>query len=68
MRQSLLPTARRARKTRKASLLSRPSALAERIERAHALDPLVYSLSDTVVRALPAGPRTDALHLSLIHI
>jgi len=62
VRQSLLPTARRARKTRKASLLSRPSAIAERIERAHALDPVVYSLSDTVVRALPAGPRTDALH------
>ncbi|MGO9783046.1 MAG: Rieske 2Fe-2S domain-containing protein [Streptosporangiaceae bacterium] len=62
MRQSLLPTARRARKTRKASLLSRPSAIAERIERAHALDPVVCGLSDTVVRALPAGPRADALH------
>ena len=62
MRQSLLPAARRARKTRKASLLSRPSVLAERIERAHALDPAVSGLSDAVVRALPAGARTDALH------
>jgi len=53
---------RRARKTRRVRLLSRPSALAERIERAHALDPVVRALSDTVVRALPAGPRTDALH------
>ena len=53
---------RRARKARRASLLSRPAALAERIERAHALDPVVSGLSDTVVRALPAGPRTDALH------
>src|SRR5580704_18762625 len=53
---------RRARKARKPSLLSRPAALAERIERAHALDPMVHGLSDTVVRALPAGPRTDALH------
>src|SRR5260370_427588 len=39
-----------------------PAALAERIERAHALDPVVHGLSDTVVRALPAGSRTDALH------
>src|SRR5260370_5805687 len=39
-----------------------PAALAERIERAHALDPMVRGLSDTVVRALPAGARTDALH------
>jgi nitrite reductase/ring-hydroxylating ferredoxin subunit/uncharacterized membrane protein len=52
----------RAGKARKASLLSRPAALAERIERAHALDPVVRKLSGTVVRALPAGPRTDALH------
>ncbi len=62
MRQSLLPAARRARRARKASLLSRSAALAERIERAHALDPVVQSLSDTVVRALQAGARTDALH------
>ena len=60
MRQSLLPS-RRAGKGRKA-LLARPSAVAERIERAHSLDPVVHSLSDSVVRALPAGPRTDALH------
>ena len=62
MRQSLLATARRARKTRKTPLISRPAALAERIERAHALDPAVQGLSDTVVRALPAGGRADALH------
>jgi nitrite reductase/ring-hydroxylating ferredoxin subunit/uncharacterized membrane protein len=40
----------------------RPVDLAERIERAPALDHAVRVLSDTVVRALPAGPRTDALH------
>jgi nitrite reductase/ring-hydroxylating ferredoxin subunit/uncharacterized membrane protein len=43
-------------------MLSSPAALAERIERAHALDPVIRTLSDAVVRALPAGPRTDALH------
>ena len=53
---------RHARRAGRARLLRRPSALAERIERAHALDPVVRRLSDTVVRALPAGPRTDALH------
>jgi nitrite reductase/ring-hydroxylating ferredoxin subunit/uncharacterized membrane protein len=62
VRQTLLATARRARQARKASLLSRPAALAERIERAHALDPVIQELSDTVVKALPAGARTDALH------
>jgi nitrite reductase/ring-hydroxylating ferredoxin subunit/uncharacterized membrane protein len=62
VRQSLLAGARRARKTGKTPLLSRPAALAERIERAHALDPVIHGLSDTVVRALPAGARTDALH------
>jgi len=62
VRQSLLATARRARKTRKTPLTSRPAALAERLERAHGLDPAVQGLSDTVVRALPAGGRTDALH------
>jgi nitrite reductase/ring-hydroxylating ferredoxin subunit/uncharacterized membrane protein len=41
---------------------SRPVALAERIERAIALDPPVHALSDAVVRALPPGARTDALH------
>jgi nitrite reductase/ring-hydroxylating ferredoxin subunit/uncharacterized membrane protein len=53
---------RTARRVRRARLLARPSALAERLERAHALDPVVRALSDTVVQALPAGPRTDALH------
>ncbi len=62
MRQSLLGTARRSRKARKAPLLTRPAALAERIERAHGLDRMIGGLSDTVVRALPAGGRTDALH------
>jgi nitrite reductase/ring-hydroxylating ferredoxin subunit/uncharacterized membrane protein len=42
--------------------LPRPVDVAERIERAPALDRPVRALSDTVVRALPAGPRTDALH------
>ncbi len=41
---------------------TRPAALAERIERAPVLDRPVYALSATVVRALPPGPRTDALH------
>jgi nitrite reductase/ring-hydroxylating ferredoxin subunit/uncharacterized membrane protein len=54
--------ARHARQTRKAQFPVTPAALAERIERAHALDPLVRRLSATVVRALPAGSRTDALH------
>jgi nitrite reductase/ring-hydroxylating ferredoxin subunit/uncharacterized membrane protein len=62
VRQSLLRPTRRARHARKSPLLSRPAALAERIERAHALDPVIHGLSDTVVRALPAGSRTDALH------
>jgi nitrite reductase/ring-hydroxylating ferredoxin subunit/uncharacterized membrane protein len=53
---------RQARRARKAPFVAGPAALAERIERAHALDPVVRRLSDTVVRALPAGPRTDALH------
>ena len=61
MRQSPLHTTRRAGKARKGSLLSRPSAMAERIERAHALDPVIGGLSESVVRALP-GARTDALH------
>jgi nitrite reductase/ring-hydroxylating ferredoxin subunit/uncharacterized membrane protein len=62
VRQSLLGVPRRARKTRKAPLLPRPAALAERIERAHVLDPVIHELSDTVVRALPSGTRTDVLH------
>lgn len=42
--------------------LPRPVDVAERIERAPALDRPVRSLSETVVRALPSGPRADALH------
>jgi nitrite reductase/ring-hydroxylating ferredoxin subunit/uncharacterized membrane protein len=42
--------------------IPRPVDVAERIERAPALDGAVRSLSDGVVRALPAGPRADALH------
>jgi nitrite reductase/ring-hydroxylating ferredoxin subunit/uncharacterized membrane protein len=56
-----------ARRRHKGPLLTalsaaRPAALAERIERAPVLDRPVRALSDTVVRALPPGPRTDALH------
>jgi nitrite reductase/ring-hydroxylating ferredoxin subunit/uncharacterized membrane protein len=40
----------------------RPVTLAERIERAHVLDRPIQVLSGTVVRAMPAGARTDALH------
>ncbi|HME64413.1 MAG TPA: Rieske (2Fe-2S) protein, partial [Streptosporangiaceae bacterium] len=57
-----LSTVRRDGKHRKSSWARRPAALAERVEQAHALDPVVRRLSDVVVRALPAGPRTDALH------
>jgi nitrite reductase/ring-hydroxylating ferredoxin subunit len=57
-----LSTVRRDGKHRKTSWARRPAALAERVEQAHALDPVVRRLSDGVVRALPAGPRTDALH------
>ena len=57
-----LSTVRRNGKHRKTSWVRRPAALAERVEQAHALDPVVGRLSDGVVRALPAGPRTDALH------
>lgn len=39
-----------------------PAAVAERIERAPALDRPVRALADSVVRALPPGSRTDALH------
>ena len=53
---------RQARLARKLPFLGSPAVLAERIERAQALDPLVRRLSDTVVRALPAGSRTDTLH------
>jgi nitrite reductase/ring-hydroxylating ferredoxin subunit/uncharacterized membrane protein len=49
-------------KKRPALSASRPVALAERIERAPVLDRPVRVLSETVVRALPPGTRTDALH------
>jgi nitrite reductase/ring-hydroxylating ferredoxin subunit/uncharacterized membrane protein len=39
-----------------------PLALAERIERAPVLDHPVHALAGRVVRALPPGRRTDALH------
>jgi nitrite reductase/ring-hydroxylating ferredoxin subunit/uncharacterized membrane protein len=57
-----LATARRAATQRKPGWVRRPAALAERVEQAHVLDPVVRRMSDGVVRALPAGPRTDALH------
>jgi nitrite reductase/ring-hydroxylating ferredoxin subunit/uncharacterized membrane protein len=40
----------------------RPAGLAERIERAQVLDRPIRALSGAVVRALPSGPRADALH------
>jgi nitrite reductase/ring-hydroxylating ferredoxin subunit/uncharacterized membrane protein len=40
----------------------RPAALAERLERAQVLDRPISALSRAVVRALPQGKRTDALH------
>jgi len=54
------PGSRPPRKAR--SRYPGPAAVAERIERAPALDRPVRALSDTVVRALPPGSRTDALH------
>jgi nitrite reductase/ring-hydroxylating ferredoxin subunit/uncharacterized membrane protein len=57
-----LAPARRAGKHRKTSWVRKPAALAERVEQAHVLDPVVRRLSGGVVRALPTGPRTDALH------
>ena len=54
--------ARRAGRHRKSSWTRKPAALAERVEQAHALDPVVRRLSAGVVRALPTGRRTDALH------
>jgi nitrite reductase/ring-hydroxylating ferredoxin subunit/uncharacterized membrane protein len=41
---------------------AKPATLAERVERAQALDQPVSVLSGLVVRALPPGRRTDALH------
>jgi len=60
--QPSLATARRAAKHRKPGWVRRPAWMAERVEQAHVLDPIVRWLSDGVVRALPTGPRTDALH------
>ena len=50
------------RKARAALRSAKPVTAAERVERAQALDRPVGRLSDLVVRALPPGPRTDALH------
>jgi hypothetical protein len=51
-----------ALRTARAALRSaKPVTVAERVERAQALDRPVGRLSDLVVRALPPGPRTDAL-------
>jgi nitrite reductase/ring-hydroxylating ferredoxin subunit/uncharacterized membrane protein len=61
VRQSLIAP-RRAGAHRKPGRIRGPAALAERLEQAHVLDPVIRRLSDGVVRALPAGPRTDALH------
>jgi nitrite reductase/ring-hydroxylating ferredoxin subunit/uncharacterized membrane protein len=41
---------------------ARPATLAERLERAQALDRPVSALADLVVQALPTGRATDALH------
>ena len=67
MRQTLirlLSRGSREHKSQRAPRRSaaRPVVLAERIERTPALDPTVQALSAAVVRAMPAGPRTDALH------
>lgn len=59
MRQSPVSATKRMSKARK---MPRPATLAERIERAHVLDRPIRALTDTVVRALPAGARADALH------
>ncbi len=57
-----LATTRRAGKHHKSSWARRPEAAAERLEQARVLDPVVTRLSEAVVRALPPGPRADALH------
>jgi nitrite reductase/ring-hydroxylating ferredoxin subunit/uncharacterized membrane protein len=50
-------------RTARAALRSaKPATLAERAERAQALDRPVSALSGLVVRALPPGRRADALH------
>ena len=54
---------RQARRTARSGLrFPKPAAIAERVERAQALDQAVSALSGLVVRALPPGRRTDALH------
>ena len=54
---------RQARRTARSGLrFPKPAAVAERVERAQALDQAVSALSGLVVRALPPGRRTDALH------
>ena len=67
MRQTLIRLLSRGSRERKPQRAPRrpdvrPVVLAERIERTPAIDPAVQALSRTVVRAMPAGPRTDALH------
>jgi nitrite reductase/ring-hydroxylating ferredoxin subunit/uncharacterized membrane protein len=68
VRQPLTPARRsRARHRRAVARGKSPgsfrlASLAERIERAPALDRVIAPLSGFVVRALPAGPRADALH------
>ena len=53
----------RVLRTARAALRSvKPVTLAERVERAEALDRPVVALSNSVVRALPPGRPTDALH------
>ncbi len=47
---------------RAAARSAKPATVAERIERAQVLDRTVDALSGFVVRALPPGRRTDALH------
>ena len=50
------------RTARSALRTAKPVSAAERLERAQALDRPVGALSELVVRVLPPGPRTDALH------
>jgi nitrite reductase/ring-hydroxylating ferredoxin subunit/uncharacterized membrane protein len=60
--RSLAWPLRRGHKERSRIPAPRPVHLAERIERSPALDRVTRALADTVVRALPVGPRADALH------
>jgi nitrite reductase/ring-hydroxylating ferredoxin subunit/uncharacterized membrane protein len=57
-----IATTHRGNKKARPSWMRAPAAAAERLEQAHALDPVVRRLSDRVVRALPTGPKADALH------